>query len=95
MALVQVRVFDCRVVIVGEEPGPTETYVDGGDIECALEVSADIGVVNPFGGEIVANVETTLELSADIEVINPFGGEIRASIEAASEINADVEVVEP
>lgn len=87
MALVQVRVFDCRIVITGEEPGPAETYVEGGAIDCSAEYGSDVEALK----QAEASIEAATEFQIEAEAINPDGGEIRADIEAAATIAADVE----
>lgn len=71
MALIQVRVFEVRIVTTGEAPGPAETYVDGGTIEAAREILADLDAINPAGGIIEATIEAPTAIAVELERVEP------------------------
>lgn len=71
MALIQVRVFDVRIVATGDEPGPAETYVDGGAIHAPASVRANLRAINPGGGKIVAAVAAPVTVEADLKAVQP------------------------
>lgn len=71
MALVQIRVFECRIVVTGDVPGPSETYVDGGAVLAQVELAADLLALNPAGGRIEADIEAPTAIRADLERVEP------------------------
>lgn len=71
MALVQFRVFEVRIVTTGDAPAPAETYIDGGTVEGAVEIAAEVAAINPGGGEIAVTVEAAAEINVDVEGIMP------------------------
>jgi hypothetical protein len=71
MALIQVRVFEVRIVTTGDAPAPAEIYIDGGAVEGAVEIAAEVEAINPDGGEIAVTVEAAAEINVDVEGIMP------------------------
>jgi hypothetical protein len=93
MALIQVRVFEAWIETTGDDPGPAETFVGTVAVAAPASVDVDLEAVNPFGGEIRADVVAPASLVVDLEAVNPSGGTIAADILAPAGIDVDLEAV--
>lgn len=71
MALVGVRAYQVMIQTTGDAPAPAETYIDGGAVEGAVEISAEVEAINPDGGEIAITIEAAAEINVDVEGIMP------------------------
>lgn len=72
MAVAATRHYEFRVVVTSEDaPAPAETYIDGGTVEGAVEIAAEVEAINPEGGEIAITIEAAAEINVDVEGIMP------------------------
>ncbi len=88
--LPEVRVFDLWIETTGSESAP---MIDGGGIQAAVAVRADLDAVNAAGATIPASLDC---VRADVEVgaINAAGAAIAFAVEAGWPAILELQAVE-